>query len=216
PPKGNGPGYSEAAPTTDGFVVPPASQAAPIAGSTTSLEHDQKNWGDLQKEWMNARPSVEKGLQRIQDMTDALRQVYTGQYVTDFAEWRAKIKGLTGVDFKTLPDPAQVERLLKDNFSTSVETMKSTGLSRWTQAELFSSQKNFANPDLQPEANLRILSQTAGTLDWERHMMDAFPRGKGYGWRDPIDFQTKFVAQPQNSLQGSVDRWYAKLGEGMQ
>jgi hypothetical protein len=208
-----GPGYTEPYQTAEGSLVPPVNQAAPIVGSKDSLKGDQANWNKTTEAWAKSRPEIEQGMQRTQDIADALKQVYTGRYTEDLAGFRAKMRAI-GVDIPALPDPGQVERILKDNFAASVSLMKSSGLSRWTQAELFSAMKNFANPDLQPEANLRILGQATGALDWERKMITDFGKAKDLGWRDPNDYQSKWMAL--NPIQASVDRWTDKLAQGMQ
>jgi hypothetical protein len=88
--------------------------------------------------------------------------------------------------------------------------MKSSGLSRWTQAELFGAQSNMANPNLQPEANQSIISEAVGAIRWERAMKESWTEAKKYGWRDPQDFQLQWTQL--NPLQKYVEEAKKDIG----
>ena len=141
-----------------------------------------------------------------------MKQYQTGAFASHMSEIRAGLKNV-GVNLpdSVAGDPAQAEIILKNNFGASIQTMKATGLTRWTQSELFASQKNMANPDLQPEANLAIGAQTIGTLNWEQQMQKDYSQAKKYGgFLDPRDFQRQWVQA--NPVQPFIDKADQQLG----
>jgi hypothetical protein len=206
-----GPGTTELAPLGNGVVLPPVNQASPIVGSGDYLRARQKDWSDTENEWSKGVASSHLAEQRMQSIMTAMKSYQTGAWANELSDLRAKLK-VVGV---TLPDsiagnPALAQEMLKNNFAASVEAMKSSGLSRWTQAELFAAQKNIAQPNLQPEANLEIGAQSIGALRWERAMKDAWAEAKKYGWRDPQDFQSSFAKA--NPVQNFVDQARQEIG----
>lgn len=206
-----GPGTTEPAPLGNGVVLPPINQASPIVGSGDYLKARQKDWSDTENEWSKGIASSHLAEQRMQAIMTAMKSYQTGAYANELSDLKAKLK-VVGVPLpeSIVGNPALAQEMLKNNFAASVETMKTSGLSRWTQAELFAAQKNMAQPNLQPEANLEIGAQSIGALRWERAMKDAWAEAKKYGWRDPQDFQSSFAKA--NPVQNFVDQARQEIG----
>jgi hypothetical protein len=208
----SGPGYTEPLKSDAGTIIPPATAATPIQGPKEYLDDRAKEYSKVETQWGDSVQSAAEAQQRMTAIMSALKQYQSGAFASHLSDIRAGLKA-AGIN---LPDsiagnPAQAEIVLKNNFGAALQTMKSTGLTRWTQAELFSSQKNMANPDLQPEANLAIGAQTIGTLQWEQQMQRDYSQAKKYGgFLDPQDFQRQWAQA--NPLQPFVDRAEKDLG----
>jgi hypothetical protein len=192
-------------------TLPPLADAGPILGSATQLEDKEKEWGKEENLWNGQLQENAVAIQRISAMSDAMKLVQTGAYTSDLAHFHALLK-TAGVNIgdSVLPDPAQVQIILKNNFQAAIATMKSTGNSRWTQRELAGAQESMSNPDLQPEANLAIMAQAIGTLQWENTKIQDWVQAKRNGWRDPLDYERAWVAR--NPLQPIIDQTAKSIG----
>ncbi len=198
--------------TQAGTVIPPISQAAPINPAGKNLDQRFKDWNDVENKWGE---SVKPGLiaeQRALAIANAFKQTESGAFAEEKANIKAGLKS-AGID---LPDsvfgsPAQVQIALKDNFNTVLEQIKAFS-SRPAAAELTLAQKNFSNPNLQPEANQAIIGQVVGNIRWDRQMLNDYAQAKALGWKDPTDFQRAWAQQPQNSLQGFIDSAQQQIG----
>jgi hypothetical protein len=54
-------------------------------------------------------------------------------------------------------------------------------------------QKNFSNPNLQPEANRAIIGQTVGVIRWQKSMINGWPAAQKMGWNDAQDYQRAWI-----------------------
>jgi hypothetical protein len=211
-----GPGTTEPVTLPNGAVVPPLSTAPPVRGSVDYIKNRQKDWSDTENEWSKGIASAQIAEQRLQAIMMAMKSYQTGAWSNELSDLRAKLK-VVGISLpdSIAGDPAKAQEILKDNFSASLETMKASGLSRWTQSELFGAQKSMAQPNLQPAANLEIGAQAIGTLRWERAMKEAWTEAQKYGsgnmrWFDPQAFQLQFVQA--NPVQKFVDQAKQEIG----
>lgn len=196
--------------TAQGTTIPPATEAAPINNSGAYLKERIPQWAKTENAWGESLPNNIEAEQRTLAIADALKQTQSGSFATDKANIKAGLHAV-GID---LPDdvwgsPAAVQTALKDNFNATLQTLKAFS-SRATQLEVAQGAKNFANPDLQPEANQNIIAQTVGTLRWDRAMMSDWAQAKRAGWSDPQDFQRAWTKA--NPLQGFIDRTKAEIG----
>jgi hypothetical protein len=214
-PPAYGPGATEPLPTERGTTIPPVTQATPIVGSPKYLEQRQtgpEGWTKTEGGWATALPSTVMGEQRALAIANAMKQYQTGAFASNLSEIRASLSAV-GVQLpeNVAGDPAKAQEILKNAFGSTLEVLKGFS-ARPTQNEVTLSLKNWANPDLQPEANLKIISQTVGQMRWERALMQDFAQAKQYGWRDPQDFQAKWAARPENKLQTFVDKAEQEIG----
>ena len=211
-PAGNGPTSSNAPiKTAQGTLLPPVSQAAPINPSGDYLKARIPQWAETENDWNDALPSGVIAEQRALAIADALKQVQSGAYTTDLAGFNARFKAITG---SNLPgdyarDPAAVEEVLKNNFQSTLNQIRAFS-SRPAAIEVQLASKNFANPDLQPAANLQIIGETVGTLRWERAMLNDWAQAKGQGWQDPQDFQRAWTKI--NPIQNFIDGAEKQIG----
>ncbi len=204
-------------PTEHGTMLPDPSQAAPIARGEKYVEARQEQWAKTENEWNEAQKSNYLGEQRALAIADALKKVQSGAWATNKAEIVAGLKS-AGIPIPADigNDPAQVQIALKDAFGSAMEQVKAL-TARPAASELVLALKNFANPNLQPEANQKILAQVVGQMRWERSLLDdwaaakALPPAKnGATWQDPQDFSR--VWRKGNNIQGFIDQAEKDIG----
>lgn len=192
-------------------TIPDVSEAAPIPKSEIYLKDRIPQWTKQEDDWADALPSNVVGEQRALAIADAFKATQSGHWATEKSEIAAKLKAV-GYDVgknSWFGDPAQVQTALKDNFSSTLAQIRAF-TSRPAAVEVQLAQKNFANPDLQPQANLNIIGQTVGSLRWERALMNDWAKAKGQGWQDPQDFQRAWVQK--NPVQNYIDAATKDIG----
>jgi len=209
----------------DGSVIPaaPATTSKGPPGLATKpdilTEAEQKTWSDTLKSINDVVGPASQIEQRGLEMANILKAIQSGQYTALKADIGAKMKAW-GINpdliQRNLGDPAKVQELLKQNFAAALETMKNT--SRFTEKELFAAQQNLANPNLEPEANLSIISQMVGLARQQQSMAFGWNSGKAreMGFQNPNQYVTMWMNQ--NPLQKFVDATHDEIGplKGMQ
>lgn len=204
------PGINAPIASANGTQIPPISDAAPLSNAPAYLEKRIPQWAETENKWADAMPSNYIAEQRGLAIADALKKTESGAWATEKASVAASLKSI-GIDLPSniLGDPAQVQRALKDNFAQTLAQIRGF-TSRPAAAEVILGQKNFSNPDLQPEANLAILGETVGQMRWERSLVQDYSAAKKMGWRDPQDFERAW--SQINPLQGFIDKTKAEIG----
>lgn len=210
-----GPGYTEALPTQRGTVIPPIAAAAPIVGSPKDLEVQQTGkggWAETQNTWNTNLEALRKVNQTALAVAQVMKSYQTGAFAGELSDIRAKLKAV-GIDLPAsiAGDPAAAQKIIKDNFSQTITSLKGFD-SNPAVYQIKLAFENWANTNLQPEANLAILAKSAGTADWQEQMVHDFAEAKRYGWRNPHDFMRVWGSQPENSLQAFIDRAAQKIG----
>ena len=204
------PGLNQPITTPRGTQIPPITDAAPISDAPAYLEKRLPQWAETENEWSKALPSNYVAEQRGLAIADALKKTQSGSWATEEATVAASLHAV-GIDLppEVLGDPAQVQRALKDNFAQTLATIRQFS-SRPAASELILGQKNYSNPNLQPEANLSILSETVGQMRWERALMQDYTQAKRMGWKDPQDFQQAWTQL--NPIQKFIDQTKSEIG----
>ena len=210
-----GPGYTEVLPTQRGTVIPPITAAAPIVGSPKDLEVQQTGkggWAETQNTWNTNLEALRKVNQTALAVAQVMKSYQTGAFAGELSDIRAKLKAV-GIDLPAsiAGDPAAAQKIIKDNFSQTITSLKGFD-SNPAVYQIKLAFENWANTNLQPEANLAILAKSAGTADWQEQMVHDFAEAKRYGWRNPHDFMRVWGSQPENSLQAFIDRAATKIG----
>lgn len=197
-------------PTPSGTLIPPVSQAAPLSDAPAYLEKRIPQWAETENDWAKALPSNYIAEQRGLAIANALKATESGAWATEKSQVAAGLKAV-GINLPAdiLGDPAQVQRALKDNFAQTLATIRQFS-SRPAASELILGQKNYSNPNLQPEANLSILSETVGQMRWERALMQDYSQAKRMGWHDPQDFQQAWTQL--NPIQKFIDQTKQEIG----
>lgn len=205
------PGQTVPLKSPQGSMVPPSSQQAPLTSAGSAyLKPRLAQWAETENKWGESLASSQIAEQRALAIASALKQTQSGAWATEKADVAASLKAV-GINLpaSVLGDPAQVQIALKDNFASVLEQIKSFS-SRPAAAEVVLGQKNYSNPNLQPESNLAIIAQTVGTLQYDRQLKSDWAIAKQNGWRDPQDFEMKW--QAMNPLQPFIDKATAQIG----
>lgn len=198
--------------TGQGTKLPPISMAAPINQGTAYLAKRIPQWAETENDWNDALDSGYVAEQRAMAIADALKRVQSGQWTTEKADIIAKLRGV-GIpvpnNVVSGANPEAVEEVLKNNFQSTLNQIRAFS-SRPAAIEVQLAAKNFANPNLQPAANLQIIGETVGTLRWERAMLNDWAQAKQQGWQDPQDFQRAWTKL--NPVQKFVDQTEKEIG----
>jgi hypothetical protein len=192
-------------------TLPPLSEAAPINRGEIYLKDRIPQWTKQEDAWAESLPSNAIGEQRAVAIADALKATQSGHWAQEKADFAAKLKSV-GIDIggqTWFGDPGKVQEALKNNFQSTLAQIRAF-TSRPAAVEVSLASKNFANPDLQPEANLKIISETVGTMRWERALINDWAKAKAQGWQDPQDFQRAWMQH--NPLQGYIDASEKQIG----
>lgn len=160
------------------------------AGRTLEMPPQVKPVVEAEGKYLGDLPThismKQQELSSIEKMADAYKLVQSGK----FAQHKAEISGLlksVGLEPSNynLTDRAQVQIALKEAMKNTLTSFKDIPAgSRFTQAE-FMAMKNegMANPDMEPEANLSILSSMHGVarndLDFMSHLIKKVDSGQG-------------------------------------
>jgi muramidase (phage lysozyme) len=208
-------GVTEPLPTSHGTVIPPVTTAAPIVGSPEYLKAKQSGkggWADTEQEWAASRGAAKKAEQAAFAVADALKKFQSGAAAGELADVQAKLRAV-GIDLpdRLLGNSAEAQKVVKYNFSQTISSMKGFDANP-AAYQIKLAFENWANTNLQPEANLAILAQSVGLARWQEKLQQDFSEAKKYGWRDPQDFMLKWDQVPTNSLQSFVARAEQEIG----
>lgn len=195
-------------PTENGTFVPTPDQQPPINRGAAYLKERLKQWGETENDWNKVQQSGHIAEQRMMAIADAMKAVETGHFTEQKASINAALKAI-GLPEIFATDPAEAQKILKNTFGATLEQIKSFS-SRPAAAEVTLGLKNNANPDLQPEANLSIVSEMVGTVRWERKMLDDWGQAKRMGWADPQAYALAW--RKANPIQGFVDQAKEEIG----
>jgi hypothetical protein len=196
--------------TEQGTTIPPATEQAPINRAGAYLKDALPEWSKTETAWSAALPNLSAADVQMNAIADALKKTQSGSFATDKADIAAKLKAV-GIELpaSVWGDPAQVQIALKNNAVGTLNTLKGT-TSRFTQMEFDRISKALANPDLQPEAALSILSESLGQIHSGMAQANDWAAAKQAGWQNPIDFQRAWTKA--NPTQKFVDQAKAQIG----
>jgi hypothetical protein len=173
--------------TPRGTKLPALSEQA-LPQSPEELKNDLPEWRKTTQEWTNAIVPARQAEMRLSTIAQAFKLTESGAYETNKAQLAALVKSL-GINpaIVTQTNPAAVQEALHDNILTTLPLLKAA-TPRPSQTEFLVTSENREHPNIQPEANLRMLSEDLALvrqaqqlpLDWN----DAFKSG----WRNPDSF----------------------------
>jgi hypothetical protein len=173
--------------TPRGTKLPALSEQA-LPQSPEELKNDLPEWRKTTQEWTNAIMPARQAEMRLNTIAQAFKLTESGAYETNKGQLAAALKSLNiDPSLVTQANPAAVQLALHDNMLTTLPLLKAA-TPRPTQIEFTSLNENREHPNIQPEANLRMLSEDGALvrqaqqlpLDWN----DAFKAG----WRNPDSF----------------------------
>jgi hypothetical protein len=209
-----GPGYSEPVETKRGTVLPPRAAQAPLTGSVESLKHQQTGpggWVETENNWNSNMRTLREVRQTALSVADIMKHYETGAFAGELSDFKAKAKalGIAIPDSVIQNDPAQAQKIIKENFSQTIKSLKGFD-SNPAVYQIKLAFENWANTNLQPGANQAILAKAVGTADATEAMVHDWADAKRYGWANPVDFERVWGAQ--NNLQSFVDKATKQIG----
>ena len=189
--------------TADGTIIPappPTAksnglQAAPSAADKAT----QESYAPIIKGWEDSVVPSSLAEQRFQAIATAMKATQTGAWQEtkqDIAHNLMQYGVLSPDQAKSLlgADVGQAQIILKNNFGAALNTMASThGLSRFTQNELFATQKNLPAIGNQPEANLAMIGQAIGTARYQQALANDWNQARQLGYADPLTYQAQWT-----------------------
>lgn len=191
-------------------VIPPIT-AQSMPGSPKELEpYVTKIWPETVDGWTNAVEPARSAEQRLMTMADAFKAVQTGTWTTEKADINARLKSLgLGPIFSN--DPAEVEKALHENILTTLPLLKAA-TPRPSQIEFMSVSENREHPNLQPAANLRMLSEDIAMVRQAQQLPLAWSLAKAQNpnWHNPQDFANAWYAS--NPIGPAVDAVKQQIG----
>jgi hypothetical protein len=205
-----GPGGTEALPTTHGTLVPAVSEQAQLPRSPAEAKSVLEGWQKTKEGWSSSLQPGYQAEQRLNTIADVFKTMQTGWGAEEKAHAAALLKSI-GVNLpeSVLGDPAKVETAIHENYVETLQQLKAT-TPRFTQMEFRALSENKEHPNLQPAANLQMLSEDIGQLRQSRDLPRDFVIAQQHGWRDPQSFEQAWLRQ--NPLKGYVDKARAEIG----
>lgn len=205
-----GPGGTEALTTTHGTLVPPLTEQAPLPKSPAEAEAKVGAWQKTQEGWQAGLQPGYQAEQRLQTIANVFKTMQTGWGAEQKAQASAMLKSI-GINLpeSVLGDPAKTQLAIHENYVETLQQLKAS-TPRFTQMEFKALSQNKEHPDLQPEANLQMLSEDIGQLRQARDLPRDFVTAQQHGWRDPQSFEQAWLRQ--NPLKGYVDSVRKEIG----
>ena len=191
-------------------VLPPVTDQAPIPQTPAELKETVPAWRKTVSDWNTSSQASQQAEQRLNSIASAFKQIQTGEWTTDKAHFAAMLKsaGLDPTKFN-LDDPAAAQTALHENYVETLQQLKAS-TPRFTQMEFKALSENKEHPNLQPSANLQMLSEDIAQLRQSRDIPRDFAIAQQHGWRDPQSFEQAWLRQ--NPLKGYVDQARAEIG----
>lgn len=207
--------------TSSGTTIPappklPARQAGLQQGPSAADKATQSVYDETIKGWQDSVEPSTFAEQRMLAIADAMKATQTGAWAETKQDIAHKLMqyGVLSPDAanKLLgADVGQAQITLKNNFGAALNVLSGTkGLSRFTQNELFATQKTMPGIGLQPEANLAIMAQAIGAARFQRHMAADWNTARQIGYNDPLAFRDAWI--DANPIQGFIDQAKGEIG----
>jgi hypothetical protein len=180
-------------PFLDGTLIPPVTSQAPIPTSPAELKPKIEAWTKTTTDWNNSLAPGYATEQRLQTIASAFKQIQSGAWQTDKANFVAKLNAIgIPVPKDKMNDASAVQQALHENYVKTMQQLKASN-SRWTQMEFKATSENSEHPNLQPPANLQMLSEDLATLRQSRDMVTDWHDAQRSGWHDPQSFESEWL-----------------------
>ena len=205
-----GPGGTEALTTTHGTLVPPLTDQGQLPKTPAEAKPAVDTWRKTQDGWQSGLQPGYQAEQRLNTIAQTFKTMQTGYGAEQKAQVASLLKSI-GVNLpeSIMADPAKVETAIHENYVETLQQLKAS-TPRFTQMEFKALSENKEHPNLQPAANLQMLSEDIGQLRQSRDLPRDFVEAQQHGWRDPQSFEQAWLRQ--NPLKGYVDKVRGEIG----
>jgi hypothetical protein len=190
-------------PSPQGTVIPSIEHDV-LPKTVEEAKQQAPDFTKTSTQWSAALAPAAIAEQRLGVIADAFKMIETGTWLSDKANFAAKLKAL-GLP-TTFNNIAEVQTALHANSVNTLNTLKSA-TPKFTQSEFQQITKNTANPDLSPGANLELLSADMATIRQTRQIVQDFYQS---GYRNPQAFESAW--RQANPLQKTVDAVKQEIG----
>jgi len=194
--------------TGRGTLIPPLNSQV-IPGSAEELKSAIPAWQTKTTQWTDAIAPAQAAEQRLQTVASAFKTIQTGAWQSDKAEVSAMMRSLGLPESWLFTNPEAVEKALHANVVGTLQNLKSTN-PRFAQSEFKVLSANSENPNLQPGANLELLSQDMATLSQSQQLARDWNDAQQLGWKNPLSFETQWTQQ--NPLSTAVEWQRQNIG----
>lgn len=162
-------------------------------------------WTKAGREMTSAIGMAQQAEHRLVNIADAFKLTEPGTFATHKADVAAALKGL-GIAYPTSWDPASVQLALHENYRATLQNLAAVN-KRFSQMEFKITSQNSEHPDLQPEANLNMLSEDIGSLRQMQGMGTDWLTAQNAGKHNPDAFETQWLnANPLNKISDAVKK----------
>jgi len=198
-----------------GWAPGPNNEKVPVPGfaERQSAERRQTANDQTNENESKAVTARQQMLTNLSHITDSLTNYKTG----DFNAIKAEIAGkLRGIGFK-VPDtasmsPTEFQTMLKSAYMAIINKGQEAGEHN-TDALRQQIEHSLPNPEYQPEANKRLLSQMIGQLQWENKHGQELSQALGTNRQlDTNAWNQEWTKNKENDLRHFQDQAYANLG----
>jgi hypothetical protein len=133
---------------------------------------------------------------RLQDIASAFKEVQTGRWLIDKAAFNAAMTSIFGQNAPQIfkdASPEKVEQALHANYRATLQTLSEVN-KRFTNNEFKVTSETSESPELQPAANLQMLSQDMAQLRQLRALGSDWVQARLDGKQDPSIFAAKWLS----------------------
>lgn len=196
--------------TSQKTTIPALTDQAPVPTNPAQLKDVLPAWQKTKEGWQSGLQPGYQAEQRLNTIAQTFKTMQTGYGAEQKAQVAALLKSI-GVNLpeSIMADPAKVETAIHENYVETLQQLKAT-TPRFTQMEFKALSENKEHPNLQPAANLTMLSEDIGQLRQARDLPRDFGIAQGHGWRDPQSFEQAWLRQ--NPLKTYVDGVRKEIG----
>jgi hypothetical protein len=204
-----GPGGTEPLPTDHNTQIPPVSSQSGLPKSPAEADARVASWQKTTDGWYGSiQPSIQ-AQQRLESATNAFKAINTGAGTEQRGKVNAYLKSMGLPEIFTGANASDVEIAIHDNIAETLNQLKATQ-PRFAQSEFKILSQNKEHPNLQPEANLQMLSEDIAQLKQARDLAQDWGIAQDHGWRNPQAFESSWTNA--NPISGYVDRTKKEIG----
>jgi hypothetical protein len=187
-------------------VIPPLSEQN-LPASAKEAESAIPLWQTHVAEWTKGIQPAQQAEQRLLTIGQAFKSIQTGTWATEGANLAGALKAI-GINLpaNALTNPAAAQLALHENILTTLPLLKAA-TPRPSQTEFVTTSENREHPNVQPEANLQMLSEDIALMRQAQSLPAAYNIS---GWQNPLSFETAYLSR--NKLAPLVDQVKQEIG----
>jgi hypothetical protein len=168
-------------------MLPPKSEES-LPASAKQAESAIPLWNTRIDDWTKSIQPAQQAELRLTTIAQAFKSIQTGTWATQGAAITAALRNV-GIDLPNANDPAQVQIALHENILTTLPMLKAATRNP-TQTEFVTTTENREHPNIQPAANLEMLSEDIALMRQAQNLPAAFHAS---GWQNALQFESAYL-----------------------